>query len=65
MITLNLSDTEAFHLRQVLDRITGHPTNSAREYTDAIAERLAKSGVPYLDDAPYISGDITFVNYNP
>lgn len=50
MVTLNISEDEAFTLRLVLDSIGGNILHSRRKHTESILKQLIAQDVSY-DDA--------------
>jgi hypothetical protein len=48
-VALKLSEPEALFLAVVLSKISGHPSDSPREYQESIALALAEAGVFWGD----------------
>jgi len=59
-VVLQLSSTEAQTLVEILARVGGNDSRSARKHADSIRVALGDLGYYYTYDAPFITGGITF-----
>lgn len=58
MITIELTDEQAFVLRKILDKVGGYSKGTAREHSDAILDQLVSQGVEYDDDNEMFTGTL-------